>query len=145
MEKYFKDTEYIELTHENAMKLCAENPQFVMSRNDWTGYHFIKNERYYMLLKPCIYRTVDDKPINVILDCGPISGSYEELKDKVYNIDDMDWIVAYRSSDGQLAEIEAITMEYYLYHKLLDEGAIIYPIEVEATEVKDEENIEEQE
>lgn len=145
MEKYFKNTEYIELTHDNAMRLCAENPQFVMSRNDWTGYHFIKNERYYMLLKPCIYRDAGDKPINVILDCGLINSNYEELKDKVYNIDDMDWLVAYRSDEGQLSEIEAITMEYYLYHKLLNDGSIIYPIEVETTEVKDEENIEEQE
>lgn len=145
MEKYFKDTEYIELTHENAMKLCSENPAFVMSRSEWTGYHFIKNERYHMLLKPCIYRTVGDKPINVILDCGPINGNYEELKDKVYNIDDNDWLVGYRSSAGQLAETESIIMDYYLYHKLLDEGEIIYPIEVEAIEVTDEENIGEQE
>ena len=46
---------------------------------------------------------------------------------------------------GQLAETESIIMDYYLYHKLLDEGEIIYPIEAEAIEVTDEENIGEQE
>lgn len=137
MKKYFENTEYINLSHVSAMKLCSENPQFVMSRADWTGYHFVKNGRYYMLLKPFKYEDLRHAPINAILDCGPIDNE-EELRKKVFNVDDTDWLVGYRSTVGQAAELDAVTMDYYLYHKLMDEGKIIYPVEEEIEENTEE-------
>lgn len=136
MEKYFNNVEYVGLTHAEAMKLCIDNPQFVMSRADWIGYHYIINNKYLILIKPSIYTDTSDLPMNTVIECGSID-NYEELKNKIYNVDDDDWLVGYRTDVAKELEINAPLLDYYLYHKLVDDGIII-EIEEEETNHDDE-------
>lgn len=111
MKKFYKDIEYIELSHERAKELCSLNPQFVMSRVDWAGYHFIRDNKYFILLKSgmCIY-------------CGEIDDPDLELK--IYNYNDEDWIIGFRTDEARKVEEDATILDYFIYHKLLYEGQI---------------------
>lgn len=111
MKKFYKDIQYIDLTHDKAKDLCASNPQFVMSRVDWAGYHFIKDNKYFMLLKSgmCIY-------------CGEVDDP--DLEFKINNYHDEDWIIGFRTDDAREVEKGALILDYFLYHKLLYEGQI---------------------
>lgn len=111
MKKFYKDIEYIELSHEKAKELCSLNPQFVMSRVDWAGYHFIKDNKYFILLKS-----------GICLDCGDVNDA--DLEFKIYNYHDEDWIIGFRTDDAREVEKGALILDYFLYHKLLDEGQI---------------------
>ncbi len=111
MKKFYKDIEYIELSHERAKELCSLNPQFVMSRVDWAGYHFIKDNKYFILLKSgmCIY-------------CGEVDDP--DLEFKIYNYNDEDWIIGFRTDEARKVEEDATILDYFIYHKLLYEGQI---------------------
>lgn len=111
MKKFYKDIQYIDLTHDKAKDLCASNPHFVMSRVDWAGYHFIKDNKYFMLLKS-----------GICLDCGDVNDA--DLEFKIYNYHDEDWIIGFRTDDAREVEKGALILDYFLYHKLLDEGQI---------------------
>lgn len=111
MKKFYKDIEYIELSHEKAKELCSLNPQFVMSRVDWAGYHFIRDNKYFILLKSgmCIYCGEADDP---------------DLELKIYNYNDEDWIIGFRTDEACKVEEDATILDYFIYHKLLYEGQI---------------------
>ncbi len=93
VKKYYTGAIYRNLTHEKAKCICLTNPDFVMTRREWTGYHFIEDCEYYILNKN-----------GHILHLGNCA---EDLTDKVYNIDDKDWIVAFRSNAGKVLEEKA--------------------------------------
>lgn len=88
--KYYTGALYRDLTHEKAKCLALQNPEFVITRRSWIGYHFIKDGVYYIL-------TMD----GIVIDCGECA---YDLSEKVYDIDAHDWIVAQRTADGAKLE-----------------------------------------
>lgn len=84
--KLYTGAFYRDLTHEKAKCYCLQNPDFVMTRRAWDGYHFIKDGDYYIMLKS-----------GKLLNCGCFA---DDLSEKVYNIDSGDWIIAHRSEMG---------------------------------------------
>jgi hypothetical protein len=91
--KYYTGAIFRGLTHEKAKCKCLLNPDFVMTRKEWSGYHFIEDNEYYIL---------NNK--GHLLHLG---SCLEDLSDKVYNINDNDWIVAFRNNTGKLLEENA--------------------------------------
>lgn len=99
--KFFTGAFYRDLTHEKAKCLCLQNPDFVITRREWTGYHFIKDGTYYILLKS-----------GELLDCGSFA---DDLSEKVFNIDSRDWITAHRSEIGAKTESRAKVVKWEEY------------------------------
>lgn len=88
--KFYTGAMYRDLTHEKAKCICMKNPDFVLTRREWDGYHFIKDGNYYIFLKS-----------GDILDCG---GFAFDLSEKVYDMDKTDWIVASRTEFAKKLE-----------------------------------------
>lgn len=81
------------LTHEKAKCKCLLNPDYVLTRKEWVGYHFIEDLNYYILTKD-----------GELLDMG---SCMDDLTGKVYNIEDKDWIIAFRNNLGKEKEKKA--------------------------------------
>lgn len=81
------------LNHEKAKCLCLQNPDMVLTRREWIGYHFVKDGGYYVLTRD-----------GIMTHLGSVA---DDLSDKVHNINDKDWIVAFRSRVGLEVEQRA--------------------------------------
>lgn len=102
--KLYTGALYRDLTHEKAKCYCLQNPDFVITRREWDGYHFIKDGDYFIMLKE-----------GILLNCG---SCLDDLSEKVYDIDKKDWITAHRSEMGVKKESKApeLTWEEYQYY-----------------------------
>ena len=102
--KLYTGALYRDLTHEKAKCYCLQNPDFVITRREWDGYHFIKDGDYFIMLKE-----------GILLNCG---SCLYDLSEKVYDIDKKDWITAHRSEMGVKKESKApeLTWKEYQYY-----------------------------
>ena len=93
IKKFYTGAIYRGLTHEKAKCLCLINPDYVLTRREWIGYHFIENGEYYIMLKNG--------------ELMHVGNCLDDLSDVVYNINDKDWIIAFRNEIGKIVEYKA--------------------------------------
>ena len=101
--KLYTGALYRDLTHEKAKCYCLQNPDFVITRREWNGYHFIKDGDYYIMLKS-----------GILLNCG---SCLDDLSEMVWDMDKKDWITAHRSQTGVKFESNAIELKWVEYKK----------------------------
>ena len=80
------------LNHEKAKCKCLLNPDLVLTRREWKGYHFVRDNEYYMMLKT-----------GEVVHVGNV-GDEAALAETVWDINNNDWVVAFRNRQGQELE-----------------------------------------
>ena len=106
--KLYTGALYRDLTHEKAKCYCLQNPDFVLTRREWDGYHFIKDGEYFIMLKE-----------GILLNCG---SCLDDLSEKVWDIDKKDWITAYRSEMGDKIESKVTELKWEEYQYYCNHG-----------------------
>lgn len=91
LKKLYSGAVFRNLKHEVAKCKCLINPEFVMTRHEWVGYHFIRDGEYYILTKD-----------NEVLHIG--NAVFDDISEKIYNVEDSDWIITFRSKKAKQIE-----------------------------------------